>query len=178
MKPIITNLVVFKIAWTVVVLSAAIGLPVFGLAAVAIAVGVHVAMSKDRQSEVLLLTTAAIMGLGWESALVATGLVSYPSGNWVPGMAPYWIVSMWVLFATTINVGMRWLRRSVPIAVVAGALGGPMAFFAGSSLGAVNFSSTALALTAIGLGWAVLLPLLVHVARRLDGQRKPVAQAA
>ena len=75
---------------------------------------------------------------------------------------------MWVLFATTLNIGMRWLRKSLVIAAIAGAIGGPLSFLAGEKAGAVMFSDTTIALAIIGLGWAVLLPLLVRFAIRSE----------
>ena len=118
------------------------------------------------------------MGFAWESVLVISGLLEYSSGTLVPGMAPYWIVVMWVLFATTLNVGMRWLRRNTATAAIAGAVGGPLAFFAGASLGAVELLSPAISLISIGIGWAVLLPLLVQIAIRLDRGHRLVEQVA
>ena len=76
---------------------------------------------------------------------------------------------MWVLFATTLNVGMRWLRKSVFVAAAAGAIGGPMAFIAGEAAGAVSFTEPTVTLLAIGAGWMILLPALVQLSRRFDG---------
>lgn len=178
MKHVIVNLAVFKVAWTAVVISAAAGAPVIGVIAVAIAVGIHLWSCDNPESEIRLLLAAAALGFAWESALVIAGLLEYSSGNWAFGPAPYWIVSMWVLFATTLNVGMRWLRRGTTIAAVAGAIGGPLAFFAGASIGAVELVSPAVALIAIGLGWAVMLPLLVKLAVWLDDGHRLVEQSA
>ena len=83
------------------------------------------------------MLVAAVMGLAWESILVLSGLVSYSSGNLVPGIAPYWIVAMWVLFATTINHGLRWIKRDWRVAAIAGLVGGPLAFLGGAGMGAV-----------------------------------------
>lgn len=178
MKHVVLNLAVFKAAWTAVVLSAAAGAPVIGSIAVAIAVGIHLWSHDNPDTEIRLLLAAASLGFAWESVLVLVGLLEYSSGNWMPGLAPYWIVSMWVLFATTLNVGMRWLRRSTAIAAVAGAIGGPLAFFAGASIGAVELVSPAIALISIGIGWAVMLPLLVKLAIWLDGSQRLVEQSA
>ena len=169
MKSVIVNLAVFKVAWTAVVISAAAGAPVIGAIAVAIAIGIHLRSCSNAAAEIHLLLVAAILGFAWESLLVTAGLLKYSSGTWVPGMAPYWIVAMWLLFATTLNVGMRWLRRNTTVAAIAGAVGGPLAFFAGASFGAVELLSPTIALVCIGIGWAVLLPLLCDVARRCDG---------
>ena len=164
--------------WTAVVVSAAAGAPAIGAIAVAIAVGIHLWSNGNPDNEIRLLFVAAAMGFAWESVLVLAGLLEYSSGNWVFGLAPYWVVAMWVLFATTLNVGMRWLRRSTAIAAVAGAIGGPLAFFAGSSIGAVELVSPAIALIAIGIGWAVMLPLLVKVAVWLEDGHRLVEQSA
>ena len=178
MKNVIVNLAVFKVAWTAVVISAAAGIPAIGVAAVFLAVGVRLKSCDGAATEVRLLLVAAAIGFAWESILVLSGLLEYPSGNWAPGMAPFWMVSMWVLFATTLNVGMRWLRRNRAVAAIAGAIGGPVGFFAGSSAGAVELLSPAIALIAIGLGWAVLLPALVHIATVLERDYRLVGQSA
>jgi len=104
-----------------------------------------------------------VIGLGWESFMVWTGLVQY-AGHESAVLAPFWIISMWVLFATTINHGLSWAKRNLWVASLAGLLGGPMAFYGGMNLGAVEFSHTAAALVLIGLGWALLLPALTLVA--------------
>ena len=169
MKSILINLSLFKAAWAATVFGAAASVPVAGAIAVAIAVLVHLARTRDIRAEAMLLGLAAIVGLAWETLLVATGVLEYSSGNLVPGIAPYWIVAMWILFATTLNVGMRWLRKSPVIAAVAGAVGGPASFLAGAGAGAVTLSNPATSLLVIGIGWAVLLPLMVQIATRFDG---------
>lgn len=178
MKHVFVNLAVFKAAWTAVVISASVGAPVIGTIAIAIAVGIHLWSCDKPDSEIRLLLAAASLGFAWESVLVLGNLLEYPAGNWMPGLAPYWIVAMWILFSTTLNVGMRWLRRSTAVAAAAGAIGGPLAFFAGASIGAVELVSPTIALIAIGIGWAVMLPFLVKVAIRLDDSHRLVEQSA
>ncbi|MGB5258377.1 MAG: DUF2878 domain-containing protein, partial [Woeseiaceae bacterium] len=157
------------------VVSAAASFPAVGTLVIAVAAFVHIARSEDRQHEIRLLALAAVIGLFWESALVSAGLVQYGTQSLLPGIAPFWIVAMWVLFATTLNVGMRWLRKSAIVAALAGAIGGPLSFVAGEKAGAVTFPDASTALFAIGLGWAVFLPLLVRFASRND---EPAALAA
>ena len=94
--------------------------------------------------------------------------MQYGPNTALAATAPYWIGAMWVLFATTLNVGMRWLRKNLLVAALFGGLGGPMSFLAGEKAGAVTFPDTSTALVVIGLGWAVLLPLLVRFAARND----------
>lgn len=172
MTSVLINLALFKVAWATTVFAAAGNTPILGVIAVAIAAVVHLARSGNVRAEGLLLLTAAAAGIGWESLLVTAGLLEYGSGTLIPGFAPYWIVAMWVLFATTLNVGMRWLRKSVVVAAIAGGVGGPLSFLAGAGAGAVNLTEPVVSLLVIGVGWAVLLPMLTRFAMRLDGHTR------
>ena len=176
MKATLINVLLFKLGWIACVLGAAREMPWVGLVAVAGIAAVHLALASRPRQEFVLLAAAAVVGVTWESVLVAQGLLDYGVASSPFGVAPYWIVAMWVLFATTINVSMRWLKKSPLIAVIAGAAGGPMAFAAGERLGAVSFSDAGLSLAVIGLGWALLLPFLVWVSQRFDGHAEPDLQ--
>lgn len=175
MNAMLLNLSLFKAGWLAAVLAAAASLPILGTAVIAIAVAVHLRRSNKPRDEFLLLALAAAIGFVWESLLVYAEIVEYGSNATLAAIAPYWIVAMWVLFATTLNVGMRWLRKNLLVAAIFGGLGGPMSFLAGEKAGAVSLSNTSTAVVVIGLGWAVLLPLLVRYAARNDGR---VAAAA
>lgn len=170
MKTVLINILSFKAGWVASVAGAAASVPVLGAAAATGVVSFHLWRIKNVRAEAQLLIFAALIGLAWESALVWAGLINYDAGFLVPGFAPYWIVAMWVLFATTLNVGMRWLRRNVIVTSLVGAVGGPLAFMAGESMGAVSFNNPSTSLVVIGIGWALLLPLLVKLATRFDGQ--------
>ena len=163
MGTMIKNLAFFQIGWVACVMFAAAGEPLLATLSVAAVAAVHLVSVKVPVKEALLLMIAAVIGLGWESFMVWTGLAQYP-GYESSLLAPFWIVVMWVLFATTINHGLRWTKRNLWVASLAGLLGGPMAFFGGMNLGAVEFSHTAAALVVIGLGWALLLPVHTLVA--------------
>lgn len=164
MKSQLKNLVMFKLGWIACVGLAAAGQPLWATLAVALVVTLHLAGVPVVVKEALLLAASAVIGLAWESLLVWSGLLSYPASGELAPLAPYWIVAMWVLFATTINHGLRWAKRSWMIAAIAGMVGGPMAFYGGAAMGAVEFSHTLWALAAIGAGWAVLMPLLTLIA--------------
>ena len=155
------NLAFFKAGWIACVLLAAMGQTTLAVFAVAFVVALHLARVAAPAKETLTLIAAAAIGFTWESIMVATGLVQYPAGGVV---APLWIVAMWVLFATTINHGFRWMKRNWMYSAALGLIGGPLAFIGGAGLGAAEFSNTILALAVIGIGWAFLLPLLCLIA--------------
>lgn len=163
MKGKVKNLLMFKIGWLACVSLAAAGEPLWATMAVAAVVVTHLLNVPVMVKEALFLAAAAVVGLAWESLLVWSGLLSYPASAELTPLAPYWIVAMWVLFATTINHGLSWAKHSWYVAALAGMVGGPLAFYGGSAMGAVEFSHTLAALAVIGAGWAVLMPLLVLI---------------
>ena len=163
MGHVIRNLVLFKLGWVACVMLAAAGKPLLATLAVAVVAAIHLVSVPVVVKEALLLMAACLIGLAWESILVGTGVLQYPGHAVESALAPHWIVAMWVLFATTVNHGLSWVKKHWAIAAIAGLLGGPMAFFGGANLGAVEFSNTLVSLAVIGAGWAILLPVLVWI---------------
>lgn len=171
------NLVLFQLGWLACVLSAAAQRPWIGaLTAVAI-VAWHIRTAPHPQAEVKLIALALAVGAIWDSLLVWRGWLDYPAGMLVPFAAPYWIVLMWALFATTLNVSLRSLREHPLWGLALGAMGGPAAYWAGSALGGVDILQPTLAIGALALGWAVFTPALLAAARRFDGFAPPEARA-
>ena len=169
------NFILFQAGWLTTVIGAANGWPELGVVAAGVAIIAHLWLAADYGRELALLMLAGVIGALFDSALVQTGWLIYPNGFILPDTAPYWIVCLWLLFATTLNVSMRWLRGRVAIAMLFGAIGGPMSYLAGTRLGALEFTETAPALISLGIGWAVMTPVLVWLASRLDGIQPQVA---
>lgn len=166
---IVLNFVACQLAWSACVLGGANGRPLAGALVAAAMIGLHLVLAKRAAPEALLIITASVIGLVWDSALIAIGLFSYPSGMLVPGLAPYWMIALWAVFATSLNLSMGFLKDRLWLAALVGAIGGPISYLAGGRLGGLEMSDPLLALGAQGLGWAVLLPLLTHLATRWDG---------
>jgi hypothetical protein len=80
---------------------------------------------------------------------------------------------LWVAFATTFNVSLRWFKQHLLLAALFGAIGGPLAFLAGERLGGVEFTSYPAALTALAIGWGLLMPLMLLIAQRFNGFEQP-----
>ncbi len=73
-----------------------------------------------------------------------------------------------MLFATALRGPLRWLQGHPLLAAVFGGVGGPFSYLAASRLGACAFPDAPVALVVLGGGWAVVTPLLVQLASRLD----------
>ncbi len=166
---ILLNIILFKAAWLSTIFGSANGMPLLGPLVVGVAVAVHLRMASEPAREILLILLAAIIGLIWDSVMVTAGWVSYPNGVLVSGLAPYWIVAMWILFATTLNISFRWLRDKPIVAVLLGAVFGPLSYYAGASAGAVVLLQPLSALVALSIAWAILMPALLALGRQFDG---------
>jgi hypothetical protein len=167
---LVVNVVLFQLGWFACVLGAARGLPWLGVGVAALVLAWHLARAAQPRRELALVAAAALIGVVFETLLVQSGWLRFDErGMLLAGTAPVWMVALWALFATTINVAMRALRSRLVVAALLGALGAPLAYWGGARLGAVELASAGAALAAIGIGWAVLTPLLFAAARRWDG---------
>jgi len=172
MSRTLINFAAFQAGWFSCVLSASNGLPLLGLLVVCLIVTLHIRTAEQPSHELWLLTLCVVMGLVFDSLLVSSGWVSYPSGMLVSGVAPYWILAMWALFSITLNYSMGWLKSSLVLASVMGAVFGPLSYLAGQRLGAIELVDFRASMVALAIIWAVVMPVLVYAAGRLDGKRK------
>lgn len=171
---ILVNFLAFQAGWFASVLGAAQNMPWVGPMVVLAVVVLHLRAATRPDLEAGLLVASGIIGLYFDSLLVALGWVTYPSGLFSNSFAPYWIVTMWVLFATTLNSSMGWLRGRLSLAAVLGAFAGPMSYIAGAKLGGIEFVDRGGALLFLALGWAAAMPLLLVLAEKLNGFEVPV----
>ncbi len=167
--PVIVNFAAFQIGWFSSVIGAAKQMPWLGPAALVIVLAIHLRQARRPQLELLLVASCGLIGVFFDSVLVAMNWVAYPSGQFSELLAPYWIVTMWMLFGTTLNQSMSWLKGRPILAVLLGAIGGPASYVAGQKLGGIQFVEFAPAIAALAVGWAVFMPILMSLAERFDG---------
>ena len=163
----IANFVLFQAGWLACVLGAAHGYVREGALAAAAVVAWHVWRSPRPAREAVLAAGAALLGFAFETALVQAGWVRFQAGVVLEGAAPYWMVALWALFATTLNESLRWLQTRLWAAALFGGIGGPLAYYAGARLGALELVQPSALLAALALAWALATPLLLFAARRL-----------
>ena len=167
------NFILFQIGWfSCVIGGASTSYHWLGVAVVSVVIMVHLARARRANDEVILILATMLIGTAWDSSLMAVGLFAFSNGVLFTALIPFWMIAMWALFATTLNVSMRWMKDRYLLAALFGAAGGPLAYYAGHRLGAVDFADTITALTAVGAGWAVIMPLLVLLTTRLNGYRE------
>ena len=162
----LANILLYQLAWFACVLGAAGGQPRIGVGVALLIVGLHLALARSPATELKIILLAGMIGGVWELLLVKLGWVRYIGGS-SPTLPPDWIFALWLAFATTFNVCLRWLQGRPVLAALLGLTGGPLAWYAGAQLGALELPDLKFDLLVIGLGWAVLMPGLLYLTRRL-----------
>jgi len=165
---VLINVALYQAGWFACVLGAARGRPGLGMAVAVLVVGGWLLVAKRPGALLQLILLTAVVGYSWDSWLSVTGLIGYLPGPLSPPLAPLWILALWLLFATTLQVSLRWLQSQPGLAALLGAAAAPLAYYGAARLGALNLPRMLPALGSQAAGWALLLPSLLRLARRLD----------
>lgn len=175
---VIANFVLFQLGWFACVLGAAEGHPWIGTGIALAIVAWHLWSAPASSEEGMLMAQVVLIGALWDSLLVMLGWIRYPSGTLLSGAAPHWILALWALFATSLNLSMRWLKPRLGLAALLGAVCGPLSYWAAVRLGAVEFVQPLRVIVALSFGWALIMPALMLLSQRYDGFDPKSARAA
>jgi Protein of unknown function (DUF2878) len=167
---IIINFVLFQLGWFACVLGAAKNLPWLGVGVVLLIVAWHLWQAKQARPEIVLLLIALLIGGLFDQAMLSSNLISYQAHGWGNALVPSWILALWAVFVTILNVSLRWIRGKWLVMVLFGAVGGPLAYMGAEKLGAVTLNMP-LSYAALALGWATLTPILIYLSQKFDGFR-------
>ena len=165
---LLVNFIGFQVGWFACVSGAANDKELLGII---IALGViiyHVINQGDSRKELKLVLAATVIGLLWETWVLNLDILRYPSHPEALFWAPTWLIMMWALFATTINLSMGWLKGRWILSVFMGAVFGPLAFIGGEKLGAVVFLDSTMSIITLSIGWGLLMPLLLWISERIN----------
>ena len=171
---IIINFVLFQIGWFACVLGAAKQMPWLGVIVVAAIVVWHLSQAKLAKPELILLAIALVIGGAFDQALLSSNLINYQAHGWgflnnPSALTPAWILALWAEFITILNVSLRWMRNKPLVAILFGAIGGPLAYMGAEKLGAITLNALPMSYVALSFGWAILTPLFLVLAQKYDG---------
>jgi hypothetical protein len=167
-KKIIVNAIGFQLAWFICVQ----GNNLFAaLAAIALII-LYQMMFKTNSKKWKVLIAFALLGYLGDGIISVIFYLDYSGsfngGNDSSMLAPLWLFSLWLAFATTLNHSMQWLFKTPYLTVFVALFFVPISYFAGiamsgstfsSSMGSFNTGSLANGsfFIAEGLWWAILL---------------------
>lgn len=125
----------------------------------------HFLFSPSRRRDWRLLPIA-VAGCLLDALLWQLGLFRFPSGF------PLWLVLLWLGFALTLALGMRWLLH-LPRwqQALFGMVGGTSSYVAGAVMGAVHLPwGIGISAALLAVIWIWWLPVLLWVMVKLEGE--------
>lgn len=159
----------FQVVWLACALGAARGLQWPGVTASIVFITAVLAGRGWPRAEIGAILASGAFGALAESLMIASGFVTYAAS--APGwpIAPFWMIALWLAFGATLPALDAVVGQPLSLrAVLLGGLAGPLAYLAGARLEALTFQGAVWpALLVFAAVWAVALPLLLHVRRRL-----------
>ena len=172
-KNTVINFVLFQAGWFACVLGAANKLPWFGVIFLGIFLIWHLSHANQPKLELILIAIALLIGGLYDLIMTRNQLLTYQSHGWITALPAAWILALWAEFAMTLNVSLRWLKNIKTgrwfIAILFGAIGGPLAYIGAAKLGAVTIDALPLSYVALSVGWAIITPILLLLSDKFDG---------
>ncbi len=167
------NALAFQAGWWACIGSVTLHLEAEAMAFCVVLMGLQIYFLPSRalaQQEFKLMLAGGLIGIVADSALQFGGVIDFY--GWALGpLSPFWLWTIWALFAGTLNASMSFLK-SKPLWISAG-LGcilGPWNYLAGAKLGAAKLDFGFAPLLALGCMWMLVLPALVWLARKTDAK--------
>lgn len=155
-------------AWFAAALLASTPFHLVGALANVLVFAVHVATVSERRRELVRAGVALCLGVGVELVNQHVGGVRAAQATVFP---PAWLLSLWPVFASAMMRGhsLDWLPARPLVALLLGAVVGPVSYLGGSRLGALELDGLR-SLISIGACWAIAMPALGRLAKRLESR--------
>lgn len=173
-------LIGYQLVWFCAVIGAEHGLAWPGVAGMLVYASLQLGLLHNYRADLSLMAAAIVFGCLVDGGLAYSGLAHYRAAWPSATFAPVWILSLWATFSMTFTISLAYLQKRLWIAVLFGAIGGPIAYMSASSgFHVVTFDSPAWrGLLFLGAGWAIATPVLALIARRSSPAGHVVEPAA
>jgi hypothetical protein len=162
------NYIGLQIGWLACAVGAAQEMAWLGPLVVMIYLGLHLYWSPRRFKELRFILLVGLIGLVVDSLKKITGLIVYAGDVPFAWLAPPWIIAMWLLFSTSLNGSLSWLKGRYVLALILGAVFGPLSYVSGVRLGAAEFNYEFwFTVGVLAVVWALVVPGLVWLSKLL-----------
>lgn len=154
---IVANFALYQIAWFLCVFLENMG----GLIAFSL-LFLHLYLSPTKRADLRLMGLLLLAGLIMDGILFFAGFLKFNAPS-LP--IPFWLAVIWLFLATLPHHSLNWLKKRPLLSAIFGAVGGPLAYWAGVRIGAAQFGwELPLSFTVLAGLWAILWPLVMWFA--------------
>lgn len=154
---ILVNVAIYQAVWFLCVLG-----ETRGAWLAVLLLGLHLFLSPIRILDLKMMGMLLIVGLSIDGILHGLGFISF---NVAARPIPFWLLVIWLALAILPHHSLAWLKSRVLLSAFFGALGGPLAYWAGVRLGAAYFNwSVPASLGTLAIIWALLWPGVMYFA--------------
>ena len=161
------NIILFQIAWWGIVLSASYSLPALSLLVAGSYLLVHFRFLGEFKTDGRIIAISGLLGLTTDFMCQYLGLFRL-EGHWFlsKGLPPEWLIYLWLCFPTTLNLSLAFLQDRLHWAVLAGAIFGPLTYYAGEAFDLLKFGEPKVtSIIVFALVWAILFPATLKFAK-------------
>ena len=161
-RALIINAISFQVVWFICVQ----GTSLFAVLATLVLIIIYQYSFKPRPKIWKLLIVFSLIGYIGDNIIAAAFKVNY-AGVALPLFesltSPFWLLALWLSFATTLNHSMLWLFNKSYITLIVAIFIVPFSYFAGITLSGSTFTYSSdsllywLFFLAEGIWWAILL---------------------
>jgi hypothetical protein len=164
--PQLINFVGFQLLWLACVISAGMNMQWLGLLTGCIVLAWHLYSASNRWHAFKLLCCVVCLGCVFDELLLLSELLRF--SHWQAVILPPWMAMLWLGFASTLNVSLRWMHSKYWMGALFGAIGGPLSYMAAERLGAIAIQQQLL-LIVLAAGWAIMMPAMLWLASKFNG---------
>jgi hypothetical protein len=173
-KTIIVNFFSFYVGWWAILISNWKNAPIFGWIIFIIVMAIHFfRVSINKKKDALEIFLIALAGLILDTALAASGVLTF-TNSYSAVFPPFWLIGIWILFATTISYSYQLIRNKISSQVIVGGFFAPVSYITGAKFGLLNLYP-ALPITFStyyiihGGCWLIFFPLCFYISKKVKG---------
>ncbi len=169
------NAIGFQLGWAACVIGAAKDVPWAGPAVAMLLLAMHGLLVPIPKASLSFVVAVGAAGCVLDSLLGFLGILNFRDGLGPGWFCPPWLLALWLLFATTPELSLRWLKGRSGLAALLGGIFGPLSYCAGQALGAITVGEPlSISVAILAVVWMGVMPLLV----RLSPPRGPDSLAS
>lgn len=166
----IMNALGYQAVWFATLFSASEGYFWLGFICSALFATITLGFGGKAKADLQIVSIGLILGIVIDSMFAASGWIQYTMPWSIAGVAPLWIVALWLSFSFTLNHSMEFLRHNYVVATLFGLLGGPLAYWCADRLFNVIEYGTDIStvMLALAICWGLVIPAIFFIDKRFS----------